>query len=64
MDEATKAEKIEEIKAQAAKIKAQMQSAATEDKKEEIKKRQQESEFRISMIRTELFTIVVLVYYY
>ena len=36
MDEATKAEKIEEIKVEAAKIKADMQSAAKEDKKEEV----------------------------
>ncbi len=36
IDDAVKAEKIEQIKAEAAKIKAQMQSAATEEKKEKI----------------------------
>ena len=36
IDDALKAEKIEAIKAEAAKIKADMQSAAKEDKKEEI----------------------------
>jgi len=36
IDDAAKAEKIEAIKAEAAKIKADMQSATKEDKKEEI----------------------------
>jgi len=47
IDDAVKAEKIEQIKAEAAKIKAQMQSAATEEKKEEIEtepKKQPEKE--------------------